>query len=437
SIESATGGNFESLVVDKTAAVTQITDTIDETKVSLSATGSLTEAGGTIIYTATLTNKAQGDVTVTLDNGQTITIKDGDTTGSVEVTVDANEDVYKDASSVSASIESATGGNFESLVVDKTAAVTQITDTIDETKVSLSATGSLTEAGGTIIYTATLTNKAQGDVTVTLDNGQTITIKDGDTTGSVEVTVDANEDVYKDASSVSASIESATGGNFESLVVDKTAAVTQITDTIDETKVSLSATGSLTEAGGTIIYTATLTNKAQGDVTVTLDNGQTITIKDGDTTGSVEVTVDANEDVYKDASSVSASIESATGGNFESLVVDKTAAVTQITDTIDETKVSLSATGSLTEAGGTIIYTATLTNKAQGDVTVTLDNGQTITIKDGDTTGSVEVTVDANEDVYKDASSVSASIESATGGNFESLVVDKTAAVTQITDTID
>ncbi|MBJ6881663.1 immunoglobulin-like domain-containing protein, partial [Vibrio cholerae] len=103
--------------------------------------------------------------------------------------------------------------------------------------------------------------------------------------------------------------------------------------------------------------------------TVTLDNGQTITIKDGDTTGSVEVTVDANEDVYKDASSVSASIESATGGNFESLVVDKTAAVTQITDTIDETKVSLSATGSLTEAGGTIIYTATLTNKAQGDVT--------------------------------------------------------------------
>ncbi|KNA47279.1 hypothetical protein A5A_021879 [Vibrio cholerae MZO-2] len=316
----------------------KITDTIDETKVSLSATGSLTEAGGTIIYTATLTNKAQGDVTVTLDNGQTITIKDGDTTGSVEVTVDANEDVYKDASSVSASIESATGGNFESLVVDKTAAVTQITDTIDETKVSLSATGSLTEAGGTIIYTATLTNKAQGDVTVTLDNGQTITIKDGDTTGSVEVTVDANEDVYKDASSVSASIESATGGNFESLVVDKTAAVTQITDTIDETKVSLSATGSLTEAGGTIIYTATLTNKAQGDVTVTLDNGQTITIKDGDTTGSVEVTVDANEDVYKDASSVSASIESATGGNFESLVVDKTAAVTQITDTIDETK---------------------------------------------------------------------------------------------------
>ncbi|WP_203120196.1 immunoglobulin-like domain-containing protein, partial [Aeromonas veronii] len=68
--------------------------------------------------------------------------------------------------------------------------------------------------------------------------------------------------------------------------------------------------------------------------------------------------------MYLDASSVSASITTATGGNFESLVVDKTAAVTQITDTVDVTTVSLSATGSLTEAGGIITYTATLTNKA-------------------------------------------------------------------------
>ncbi|WP_279496819.1 retention module-containing protein [Aeromonas veronii] len=436
-IESATGGNFESLVVDKTPAVTQITDTVDETRVSLSATGVLTEAGGIITYTATLTSKAQGDVTVTLDNGKTITIKDGATTGSVEVTVADRDDVYKESDSVSAKIESATGGDFESLVVDKTPAVTQITDTVDETRVSLSATGVLTEAGGIITYTATLTSKAQGDVTVTLDNGKTITIKDGATTGSVEVTVADRDDVYKESDSVSAKIESATGGNFESLVVDKTPAVTQITDTVDETRVSLSATGVLTEAGGIITYTATLTSKAQGDVTVTLDNGKTITIKDGATTGSVEVTVADRDDVYKESDSVSAKIESATGGDFESLVVDKTPAVTQITDTVDETRVSLSATGVLTEAGGIITYTATLTSKAQGDVTVTLDNGKTITIKDGATTGSVEVTVADRDDVYKESDSVSAKIESATGGDFESLVVDKTPAVTQITDTVD
>ncbi|WP_461606173.1 immunoglobulin-like domain-containing protein, partial [Aeromonas allosaccharophila] len=127
---------------------------------------------------------------------------------------------------------------------------------------------------------------------------------------------------------------------------------------------------------GIITYTATLTSKTQGEMKVMLSNGETITIKDGETTGRVEVTVGADEDVYLDASSVSASITTATGGNFEKLVVDKTAAVTQITDTVDVTKVSLSATGSLTEAGGAITYTATLTHKAQGDVTVTLDNGQ-------------------------------------------------------------
>ncbi len=295
-----------------------ITDTIDETKVSLSATGSLTEAGGTIIYTATLTNKAQGDVTVTLDNGQTITIKDGDTTGSVEVTVDANEDVYKDASSVSASIESATGGNFESLVVDKTAAVTQITDTIDETKVSLSATGSLTEAGGTIIYTATLTNKAQGDVTVTLDNGQTITIKDGDTTGSVEVTVDANEDVYKDASSVSAKIESATGGNFENLVVDQTPAVTNITDTIDTTTLTL--LGSKANQGEEATISATLDHAPQTELHVTLSNGAVLIFKPDYVPGTK---VTSSTFIAEDDSVVT--VKSFVGGNFENLDVSSSA----------------------------------------------------------------------------------------------------------------
>ncbi|EGR4199849.1 hypothetical protein DDN79_18265, partial [Vibrio cholerae] len=100
------------LVVDQTPAVTNITDTIDNTTVRLSATGEVSEAGGIIVYTATLTNKAQGEVTVTLDNGKTITIKDGETTGSVEVTVANRDDVYKETDSVSAKIESATGGNF-------------------------------------------------------------------------------------------------------------------------------------------------------------------------------------------------------------------------------------------------------------------------------------------------------------------------------------
>ncbi|MBH9738918.1 hypothetical protein CJ419_04110 [Vibrio navarrensis] len=291
-----------------------ITDTIDDTTVSLSATGSVSEAGGTIVYTATLTNPAEGAVTVKLSNGQTITIADGQTVGTVEVTVDANEDVYKDASSVSASIESATGGNFENLVVDPTPAVTNITDTIDDTTVSLSATGSVSEAGGTIVYTATLTNPAEGAVTVKLSNGQTITIADGQTVGTVEVTVDANEDVYKDASSVSASIESATGGNFENLVVDPTPAVTNITDTIDTTTLTL--IGSKPNQGEEATISATLDHAPQSELQVTLSNGAVLIFKPDYVPGT-EVT--SSTFIAKDDSVIT--VKSFVGGNFENLDV--------------------------------------------------------------------------------------------------------------------
>ncbi|MBI6567890.1 hypothetical protein YA0852_27820, partial [Pseudomonas synxantha] len=48
---------------------------------------------------------------------------------------------------------------------------------------------------------------------------------------------------------------------------------------------------------------------------------------------------------------------------------------------------------------GQITYTATLTNPAQTPVTVTLSNGSVITIKAGESTGTVVVDTPAN-DVY-------------------------------------
>ena len=67
--------------------------------------------------------------------------------------------------------------------------------------------------------------------------------------------------------------------------------------------------------------------------------------------------------MYLDAGNVSATISSASGGNFEALAVNPAAATTAITDTINTTTVSLSATGSVAE-GGNIVYTASLTSVA-------------------------------------------------------------------------
>uniref|UniRef100_UPI0015DB6A6E retention module-containing protein n=1 Tax=Pseudomonas crudilactis TaxID=2697028 RepID=UPI0015DB6A6E len=429
SITKTTGGNFENLVVDKTPAVTDVTDTIDNSTVSLTATASTTE-GGVVVYTASVTAPVTGaPVVVTLSNGQTITIPVGASSGSVNFT--APNDALAGGNTLSVKIDGTSGGNYENLVADKTPAVTSVTDTVDTTNLSLSATGTVAE-GGSIVYTATLTNPAGTPVTVTLSNGSVITIEAGKTTGTVTVPAPA-DDVYKDAGKVEVTIKDATGGNFENLVPSTTPAVTDVTDTIDTSTVKLTADTTVAE-GGTVTYTATVGAPVTGSpVVVTLANGQSITIEVGKTTGTVTTT--APNDALNGQASLGNSITNVSGGNYENLVADKTPVSTTVTDTVDTTDLSLSATNSVAE-GGSIIYTATLTNPAGTPVTVTLSNGSVITIEAGKTTGTVTVAAPA-DDVYKDAGKVEVTIKDATGGNFENLVPSTVPAVTEVTDTID
>ncbi|WP_458128979.1 retention module-containing protein [Pseudomonas sp. Z2-11] len=398
---------------------------------TLSATPTLTEAGGVLVYTATVTQAPQTNLTVTLSNGAVIVIPAGQLTGSVNVPLAPNDTAYNDPSQVSVTVTGTTGGTGIAVTLPTTPAVTQITDTVDTTTVTLSAGNTVTE-GGQITYTATLTNPAQTPVTVTLSNGSVITIAAGQTTGTVAVDTPAN-DAYNNGSTVSTTITGATGGNFENLVPSTTPAVTTITDSADATGLTLTASETITE-GGQITYTATLTNPAQTPVTVTLSNGSVITIAAGQTTGTVAVDTPAN-DAYNNGSTVSTTITGATGGNFENLVPSTTPAVTTITDSADATGLTLTASETITE-GGQITYTATLTNPAQTPVTVTLSNGSVITIAAGQTTGTVAVDTPAN-DVYNNGSTVSTTITGATGGNFENLVPSTTPAVTTITDSAD
>ncbi|WP_247840664.1 LapA family giant adhesin [Pseudomonas sp. MWU12-3103b] len=428
-ITNVSGGNYENLVADKTPVSTTVTDTVDTTNLSLSATGTVAE-GGSIVYTATLTNAAGSPVTVTLSNGAVITIEAGKTTGTVTVPAPA-DDVYKDAGKVEVTINGATGGNFENLVPSTVPAVTEVTDTIDTSTVKLSADTSVAE-GGTVTYTATVGAPVTGSpVVVTLANGQSITIEVGKTTGTVTTT--APNDVLNGQAPLSNSITGVSGGNYENLVADKTPVSTTVTDTVDTTNLSLSATGSVAE-GGSIVYTATLTNPAGTPVTVTLSNGSVITIEAGKTTGTVTVPAPA-DDVYKDAGKVEVSITGTSGGNFENLVPSTVPAVTEVTDTIDTSTVKLTADTSVVE-GGTVTYTATVGAPVTGSpVTVTLANGQTITIEVGKTTGTVTTT--APNDALNGHEPLTNAITDVSGGNYENLVADKTPVSTSVTDTVD
>ena len=349
----------------------RVTDTINTTTVSLTATPSVAE-GGTIVYTASLTSAAQTPVTVTLSNGATISIAAGASAGSVNVAA-PGDDVYADAGSVSATISSVSGRQLRGVGRQPAPAATAITDTIDTTTVSLSATRErrrrrhhrlhrVADLGGA--------DAGQRDAEQRRDHRH----RRGASTGSVNVAA-PSDDVLIDAGSVSATISSATGGGFENLAVNGSAATTTITDTLDTTTVSLTATPSVAE-GGSIVYTASLTAVAQTAVTVDLANGASITIAAGASSGTVSVPA-PSDDVYVDAGSVSTTIVAAAGGNFESLVVNGAAATTTITDTVDTSTVSLTATPSVAE-GGSIVYTASLSSAAQSPVTVTLSNGATI-----------------------------------------------------------
>ncbi|WP_373873859.1 immunoglobulin-like domain-containing protein, partial [Pseudomonas juntendi] len=338
---------------------------------------------------------------------------------------------YNNGSTVSVTIENATGGNFEQLTPNPTPAQTTINDSVDTTTATLTASPSVTE-GGVITYTVTLSNPAQTPVTVTLSNGQTVTVEAGKTQGSVDFQTPAN-DVYNNGSTVSVTIENATGGNFEQLTPNPTPAQTTINDSVDTTTATLTASPSVTE-GGVITYTVTLSNPAQTPVTVTLSNGQTVTVEAGKNQGSVDFQTPAN-DVYNNGSTVNVTIDKATGGNFEQLTPDPTPASTVIQDSIDPVTVSIVSNGNVTEDQQPV-FTVKVSQALDRPLTVTLSNGDKVTIEAGKTEVEYKATAQG-DDVFKDPGSLTLGVTDASvpGATFEKLEFGSPATV-EISDTI-
>ncbi|MDD2116121.1 type I secretion protein, partial [Pseudomonas asiatica] len=298
------------------AAVTKVTDTIDTTTVTLTATQSVVE-GGVVTYTASVNHKVTGsDLVVKLANGQTITIPVGESSASVPFTAPNN--VHNTNLDLTNKITNISGGNYEKTVAvgEPVTTVTDNPATPDVTTLTLTATDTVAE-GGKITYTATLTNKAGTDLVIKLSNGETITIAAGSKEASI--TIDApSDDVYVDAENLSVTVTGTTGGDFEKLDVSSTAAVTKVTDTIDTTTVTLTATQSVVE-GGVVTYTASVNHKVTGsDLVVKLANGQTITIPVGESSASVPFTAPNN--VHNTNLDLTNKITDISGGNYEKTV---------------------------------------------------------------------------------------------------------------------
>ena len=83
-------------------------------------------------------------------------------------------------------------------------------------------------------------------------------------------------------------------------------------------------------------------------------------------------------------------------------------------------------------SGASYAFTATLSNASEGVTTIHTDQGD-ISIADGATTGTLTIASGNGEDVYTDASSLTAHITGVSGGNFELLSVGSGTATANVT----
>uniref|UniRef100_UPI00299F8547 immunoglobulin-like domain-containing protein n=1 Tax=Aliarcobacter butzleri TaxID=28197 RepID=UPI00299F8547 len=298
------------------------------------------------------------------------------------------------------------------------------------------------DEGKDITITATVDNAPQTDLVITLNNGEKITIKAGETTGSITFTNPNAEDVYLDNSTETYTIVGTDGGNYVSLDTTDTSIV-KVTDTENEVKVTLVAPSDVTEGTDTVTFTVKVESgiALTEPLVVTLSDKQTVTIPAGQTEATVTVNVNNGEDVYKDGSKVELAITKAetAGKEFEKLTVDTDVKTVNVTDTENEVKVTLVAPSDVTEGTDTVTFTVKVESgiALTEPLVVTLSDKQTVTIPAGQTEATVTVNVNNGEDVYKDGSKVELAITKAetAGKEFEKLTVDTDVKTVNVTDT--
>ncbi|MDN5107279.1 hypothetical protein PJV93_08820, partial [Aliarcobacter butzleri] len=259
--------NLQNTTTEPTTPTEPIDTRVEASKITLS--NPTIEEGKDITIIATVDNAPQTDLIITLNNGEKIIIKAGETTGTTTFTNPNGEDVYKDSSTETYTISGTEGGNYKELDISDKSTVT-IVDTEDVTTVTI--TGSdVNEGSGTATFTIELSNKPEAGSTATGkvqvgDKTYDVTF-DADGKATLEVPVKAN-DVYKGEPTITAKVTEVNGGNFEKVSVDGASKTITVNDTEDVTTVTI--TGSdVNEGSGTATFTIELSNKPEAGSTAT------------------------------------------------------------------------------------------------------------------------------------------------------------------------
>ncbi len=441
-VKSINGGNFEATDVTGATASAKVVDFEDTTKVTVT-TADVNENAENVTFNFETTNPPQAGTTATL------TVEVGGT--EYTVTLDANGkgsldipskdmDVYNDEQTITATVKSINGGNFEATDVTGATASAKVVDFEDTTKVTVT-TADVNENAENVTFNFETTNPPQAGTTATL------TVEVGGT--EYTVTLDANGkgsldipskdmDVYNDEQTITATVKSINGGNFEATDVTGATASAKVVDFEDTTKVTVT-TADVNENAENVTFNFETTNPPQAGTTATL------TVEVGGT--EYTVTLDANGkgsldipskdmDVYNDEQTITATVKSINGGNFEATDVTGATASAKVVDFEDTTKVTVT-TADVNENAENVTFNFETTNPPQAGTTATL------TVEVGGT--EYTVTLDANGkgsldipskdmDVYNDEQTITATVKSINGGNFEATDVTGATASAKVVD---
>jgi len=472
-----TDTSFENIIED--TAANQVTTTIsdqtgsdnppgseDTVLVSITGPGSVVEGDVTTNYTVSLGQTVPAGNSVTVNLAYSGTAADGTDYNSVASVVIAGgtnsttftlatiDDLLSEGiENIVIDIDSIvdTNSSFEN-IVENTAA-NQVTTAIADNDSPVLTVDNVTvnEDAGTATFTVTLSLATSNPFTVNYaltDGTATGGGVDYTSTGGVlnfagtaaetqTITVPITNDIFSEGNETFTVSLSAS----DPLVDDSDTAIGTIVDNNDATTLTLNDV-TVNEGVGTATIDATLSNAAGVAFTVTLSNGATISFAAGATTATSTAFAIQGDDVIIDAETINVSVTNAGAHNFENLITTDTATVT-INDTIDTVTVDLSATATAAEGTtGSITYTASLTGGTAGNpITVTLANGEVITIAAGAASGSVTINA-PSDDAIIDAgpltNSIASAVEGAGAGQLENLALaGDTSVTTSITDTID
>ena len=433
-VQDALDENSETVVVDisgvnnGTEAGTQqqtttITDDDLPPTVTLSVTNaSIVEAGGSAAFTATLSAVSGLPITINLGFSGTATLTDdytrtgtqivipaGSLTGDVSIAA-VQDAIDENDETLTAEVVAVTSGTESS---SQQATATIVDDDVPPIVTLAVDTGTISEATGIAIFTATLSAASGLPVSIDLDFAGTATLSDDFTRSATQIVIPAGsitaninvtavqDSLDENNDTVLVEITAVTNGTEAG---DQQATTTILDDDLPPTVTLAADNSNIAEAAGVATFTVTLSAVSGLPVTIDLSSTGTANVVDdylqsanqiviaaGGVFGSVTITgiqdaIDENDET------VALEITAITNGNE---VGDQQATTTIADDDLPPTVTVAIDENTIDEASGTATVTATLSAVSGLPVTIDFDFSGTATLVDDYTHSATQIVIAA------------------------------------------